>query len=185
MRRGERTTPWTSEEERWLREMGPVLGRRACCSHLRRTSSAVKAKAHRMGVSLRAWKPRCSLTCPECGAARTALGRSGTCRPCELRALVAKADAETAEAMERLPASARAVYQSSEAKLGAPVEPRPAAPRTDGMGAYRQARARDEHAAEVEAWEVRVLTRQMKARRRRLERMLKKIPKSMQLSEDA
>lgn len=46
------------------------------------------------------------------------------------------------------------------------------------MSAYRAAKARDEWLLELEAWEVRRLTRQLKAKRRRLERMREKLPNS-------
>lgn len=174
MRRGIRAWPWTVEEERWLRENAGKVSRRACCLHLRRNSEAVKQKAKLLGVSLRHWDPRCAETCPECGTARTSMGRSGTCRPCELRALIAKADAEKEEAMAALDPDSRAVYQATEAKLGSELPPKPAAPKTDGMSIYEVAKEHDLHAAAMEAWEVKALTRQLKAKRRRLERMREK-----------
>ena len=98
-----------------------------------------------------------------------------TCRPCELRALVARAESETAAAMERLGPADRAVYASTETRLQSAPDPRPAPPRTEGMTPYRAARARDAYREALERWEVRTLTRLLKARRRRLERMIKKI----------
>lgn len=175
MRKGSKCKPWTVAEERWLREMGPVLGRRACCSHLKRSSSSVKLKAHRLGVSLRYWDPRCSTRCPECGSDRAQMGRSGVCRPCEIRALIAKADAETSAIMEQLGPDARTTYRTTELKLGSTLPPRPTAPMVEGLSVYEAAKTRDLHASEVEAWEVRALMRQLKAKRRRLERMRKKL----------
>ena len=163
MRRGERCRPWTASEERRLAEIAGTMPRREVAGALRRSNEAVRQKASRMGLSLRHWEPRCAETCPACGMARTALRASGTCRPCELRALVARAESETA------------VYASTETRLQSAPDPRPAPPRTEGMTPYRAARARDAYAEALERWEVRTLTRLLKARRRRLERMIKKI----------
>ena len=91
------------------------------------------------------------------------------------RQLVARAESETAEAMERLGPADRAVYASTETRLQSAPDPRPAPPRTEGMTPYRAARARDAYDEALERWEVRTLTRLLKARRRRLERMIKKI----------
>ena len=44
------------------------------------------------------------------------------------------------------------------------------------MTPYQAAKARDEWAGAMEAWDVRRLTRVLKAKRRRVERMRKKIP---------
>lgn len=175
MRRGERCRPWTASEERRLAEIAGTMPRREVARALRRSNEAVRQKASRMGVSLRHWEPRCSETCPVCGMARTGLRASGTCRPCELRALVARAESETAEAMERLGPADRAVYASTETRLQSAPDPRPAPPRTEGMTPYRAARARDAYQEALERWEVRTLTRLLNARRRRLERMIKKI----------
>ena len=167
MRRGQPRRDWTVSEERRLAEWAGALPLREICWRLRRSRESVKQKAKRMGLSLRHWEPACSTVCPGCGCARTRLGRGGVCRPCELRALVRRADAETAEAMQLLPPSARAVYEATETKLESSVPDRPQEPAVDGMDRYH---------AESEAWEVRTLTRVLKARRRRLERMREKIP---------
>lgn len=176
MRKGERARPWTVAEERRLRELAGSVPRRQVAWALRRSNEAVRQKAKRMGVSLRHWEPRCSETCPRCGMARRQMGRSGACRPCELRELIAKADADAAEAMARLPQDARATYQRTEARTQSGVPPKPPEPSTDGMSAYRAAKARDEWALAMEQWDVRRLTRVLKAKRRRVERMREKIP---------
>ena len=56
------------------------------------------------------------------------------------------------------------------------VAPKPPEPDTSGMTPYQAAKARDEWAGAMEAWDVRRLTRVLKAKRRRVERMRKKIP---------
>lgn len=176
MRAGERARPWTVAEERRLRELAGSVPRRELAWLLKRSNESVRQKAKRMGVSLRHWEPRCAKTCPRCGMARTAMGRSGVCRPCELRDLIARADADTAEAMAALPQEARATYQRTEARTQSSVPPKPPEPATDGMAAYRAAKARDEWAQSLEAWDTARLTRVLKAKRRRVERMRKKIP---------
>lgn len=176
MRAGERARPWTVAEERRLRELAGSVPRREVAWALRRSNEAVRQKAKRMGVSLRFWRPRCSQTCPRCGMARHSMGRSGACRPCELRDLIARADADTAEAMARLPQDARATYQRTEAHTMSGVPPKPPEPDTEGMTPYRAAKARDEWALAMERWDVDRLTRVLKAKRRRVERMRKKIP---------
>lgn len=176
MRAGERARPWTVAEERRLRDMAGSVPRREIAWRLRRSNEAVRQKAKRMGVSLRCWEARCAQTCPRCGMARTSMGRSGACRPCELRDLIARADADAAEAMARLPQDARATYQRTEAHTQSGVPPKPPEPDVSGMPPYRAAKARDLWAVELEAWDVRRLTRVLKAKRRRVERMRKKIP---------
>lgn len=176
MRRGQPRADWSVREERDLAEMAGRVPVREICWRLKRSREAVKQKAKRMGLSLRCWEPTCAEICPACGMARTELRRGGTCRPCELRALIARADAETAEAMRLLPPRDRATYRSTETKLASGIPPKPAEPDTEGATRYAAAKARDLWGAELEAWEVRTLTRVLKARRRRLERMQKKIP---------
>ena len=176
MRRGERCRPWTASEERRLAELAGTVPRREVARLLRRSNESVRQKASRLGVSLRHWEPRCSETCSACGAARTEIRPSGVCRPCELRALIARADAETARAMELLDPADRAVYAATETRLESARDPRPEQPRTDGLTPYRAARERDAYGERLERWEVKMLTRVLKARRRRLERMAKKIP---------
>lgn len=176
MRRGESLRPWTVAEERRLREMAGRVPRREIAWRLRRSNESVRQKAKRMGLSLRCWEPRCAQTCPRCGMARERMGKSGACRPCELRDLIARADADAAEAMAALPQEARATYQRTEARTQSSVPPKPPEPATDGMAAYRAAKARDEWAQSLEAWDTARLTRVLKAKRRRVERMRKKIP---------
>lgn len=176
MRRGEALRPWTSAEERRLRELAGSVPRREVAWLLKRSNESVRQKAKRMGLSLRCWEPRCASTCPRCGMARTEMGKSGACRPCELRDLIAKADADAADAMARLPQEARATYQRTEARTQSAVPPKPPEPDTEGMTAYRAAKARDEWAQAMEAWDVKRLTRVLKAKRRRVERMREKIP---------
>lgn len=178
MRAGEKLRPWTVAEERRLRELAGRVPRRQIAWELKRGNEAVRQKAKRMGLSLRCWEPRCAQTCPRCGAARSRIRPCGTCRPCELRDLIARADAQTAECMARLPHETRAAYQRTEGRLQSAAPPRPPEPRCEGMSAYMAAKARDGWLLELEAWETRRLTRVLKAKRRRLERMQKKIPKS-------
>lgn len=178
MRAGQRLRPWTSAEERRLREMAGRVPRRRIAWELKRGNEAVRQKAKRMGLSLRCWEPRCAETCPRCGAARSRIRPCGACRPCELRDLIARAEAETADVLAKLPHGARAVYLRTEGRLQSAPPPRPPEPRCEGMSAYRAAKARDEWLLELEAWEVKRLTRQLKAKRRRLERMREKLPNS-------
>ena len=176
MRAGERLRPWTVAEERRLREMAGRVPRREIALALRRSNEGVKQKAKRMGLSLRCWEPACARTCPRCGMARTAVRKSGMCRPCELRELVAKADADAAEAIARLPQADRATYQRTESRTWSAAPPKPPEPDVSGMDAYRAAKARDLWARSMEEWDVKRLTRVLKAKRRRVERMREKIP---------
>lgn len=176
MRRGESLRPWTVAEERRLREMAGRVPRREIAWRLRRSNESVRQKAKRMGLSLRCWEPRCAQTCPRCGMARAVMGKSGACRPCELRDLIARADADASMAMAMLGHADRATYQRTEARTQSGVPPKPPEPDTRGMTAYQAAKARDEWAGAMEAWDVRRLTRVLKAKRRRVERMRKKIP---------
>ena len=178
MRAGSKARPWTTDEERRLREMAGRVPRREIAWRLKRGNEAVRQKAKRMGLSLRCWEPRCAETCPRCGQARSGLRPCGACRPCELRDLIARAEAETAALMARLPHDERATYLRTEGRLQSAAPPRPEEPRLDGMGAYRAAKARDGYLLDLEAWEVKRLTRLLKAKRRRLERMRKKLPEN-------
>lgn len=175
MRRGERCRPWTAAEERRLRELAGSAPLREIALELRRSNEAVRQRASRMGLSLRYWEPRCRATCPGCGMPRTGLMRSGVCRPCELRRLIAGVEAETAATMAELPIAERERYLATETRLGSALPPRPEQPRTEGMGRYRAAKARDRYAMHLAVWEEESLTRVLKARRRRLERMREKL----------
>lgn len=82
--------PWTSSEERYLRQHR-ADGPRLLAHALGRTEGAVKEKASRLGVSLRR-RPGPGDTCPRCGVhevraeARNA-AREGLCPTCYKRLL--------------------------------------------------------------------------------------------------
>lgn len=84
MRAGAKTVPWTTEDERWLKENAGSMSIRGICQHLRRSSSSVKHKAMRLGVSLRYYEAE-MFWCDTCATWRTEIDKSGRCPVCKLR----------------------------------------------------------------------------------------------------
>ena len=174
MRKGARRADWTVADERFLWENAGKVPRRELCRRLKRSGEAVDQKAKRMGLSLRCYVPKCR-PCPKCGKPRSQFGRDGTCRVCGVKALIRRADEDTSRAMAMLPPEHLATYQATEVLLQSTPLPKPKAPSYEGLTAYQEAKARDEHARALEEWEFGTLNRRLKAKRRRVERMRKKI----------
>ncbi len=178
-----RSSRWTAGEVRRLLEGAGREPVGEIARAVGRSPEAVVQKAKRMrrageAASLRRHVPRCSETCASCGSPRTAVDADGLCRPCRVRRLIEKCDADTARAISMLPPEQRAVYARTEATLSSRADPPPRAdPRERSRDPREAARARDERLAAEEERETRNLERVLKARRRRYERICGKIVK--------
>jgi hypothetical protein len=84
MRAGANTIPWTTEEERWLKENAGSIPIRDVCQHLHRSRSSVESKAHRMELSLRHYEAD-MVWCDTCSTWRTEVDADGRCPVCKLR----------------------------------------------------------------------------------------------------
>ena len=170
--------PWTTEEERYLREHAGIDHVREICRKLKRSRRSVEAKASRLRVSLRHCE-RLTVICPKCGEARAKAGgwtsTTGICEVCRKRAAYEDALRRQAEAFEDLDPAYRAVYSATDARTGASkVPPRPCAPDVSGLSPARAQRARELHAIDVEKWELYRLKLLTDAVKKRTQRMREK-----------
>lgn len=169
--------PWTGDEEARLARLAGSVPLDEICEELGRSRASVCCKASEMRLRqpvapLRAASARCPHTCPSCGAMRTSLGRTGLCRPCELRGLIERAEREADAALGAMGPEGRATYLGTASRLSSSMPPRPAMePVPEGAGPSEAARVRDRNAERAERWEVACLTRVLNARRRRAQRM--------------
>lgn len=178
MRKGARRRDWTVAEERFLIENAGKLPKRDVCQMLKRPAESVKQKAkalRRQGVDvcLRHYSPTMD-PCPHCGNLSGTIDRSGMCEPCRRRDQLATIQLRIADLLPLLPPEERATYERTEALLESKSDPLPEPPDTDGMSAYRRARAEEAHARAVEACVSRNLLREVKAAQKRKERIEKK-----------
>ena len=167
---------WTVAEVRWLVEHAGRIPKREICSHLKRGSRAVEAKARRLrqaGVSIQLRHHVTRLqTCPSCGCARATCEETGICEVCRRRAQLGRVQAAIAAELAKLPPDERAVYERTEAEVEGRVhEPPPKLKVDPGAPAHVRDRAVEAHARAVERWEVDRLKRQIKAAQRRKERI--------------
>lgn len=172
-RRGEAQRPWTTEEVRYLAEHAGREPLREICRRLKRSQSSVKARAHRMGVSLRApaW---CLAWCDECATWRTSVSeRTGRCRVCEMRHRTEGREAACAEALAAMTPEQRSLYASTESRRGTrkKADPMPKRPDTRPMGRFEAVRAERAWHAAVEEWELRRAKLPYDAAKTRLRRM--------------
>lgn len=172
-RKGWSQCGWTTTEERYLAHAAgsePLCG---ICRKLKRSRASVKAKAHRMGVSLRV--PVWGMSwCDSCATWRTSLSeRTGRCRVCEMRERIAGREAACAEALAAMTPEQRRVYERTESARGSrkAMPPRPRKPGARAMGRSDAARAEKRWLAEMERWEYLREKRIYDAAKTRLRRM--------------
>lgn len=182
MRRGARRSEWSTADVRYLTENAGLIPRREICLHLRRSTESVKQKAKHLRmqgipVDLRCFRSKLE-PCPKCGNLSATLDRTGFCKPCRQRDQLATIHYRISELLQRLPVSERDTYMNTEAETESARHIKPKPPRTQGMSAYARARAKEQYATDIEAWESANLLRQIKAAQKRKERIEKKV-KSM------
>ena len=175
-RRGEAQRPWTTEEVRYLAEHAGRVPLREICRHLKRPQGAVKMRAKRLGLSLRA--PVWGLVwCDECATWRTSVSeRTGRCRVCEMRHRTEGREAACAEALAAMTPEQRALYASTEARRGTRKRPEKVPPPIipDNATEREAELIRARYAAAVEEWEWRSLKLSYDAAKTRLRRMREK-----------
>ena len=167
---------WTVSEERWLIEHAGRIPKREICEHLKRGSRAVEAKARRLrqaGVSIQLRHHATKLqTCPSCGCARATCSEIGICEVCRRKARLERVQGAIAVELAKLPASARAVYERTEAEIESRVPGNPPQLKIDpDAPVHVRDRAIEAHARAVERWEVDRLKRQIRAAQKRKERI--------------
>ena len=178
MRKGQKTQPWTTAEERYLAEHAGIDPVRQICRELKRSRASVKTKASRLGLSLRTYE-RLTVICPKCGKARAKsgswTGRTGFCEVCRMRDSYEAALRAQAEAYGRLPPGMRPEYDLSQAATGrSRLPPKPPTPKLSGLDRARRERADELHDIEVERWEKQCLKLLTDAAKQRTKRMREK-----------
>lgn len=178
MRKGQKTQPWTTSEERYLAEHAGIDPVRKICRELKRSYSSVTTRASRLGLSLRTFE-RLTVICPKCGKARAKsgswTGRTGFCEVCRMRDSYEAALRAQAEAYAQLPPGMRPEYDISQSATGrSRLPPKPPSPRLSGLGTAHRVRAGELHDIEVEAWEKQCLKLLTDAAKQRTKRMREK-----------
>lgn len=167
--------PWAASERTYLRNAGGVLPLEDLCRALGRSEESVRREAERAGIAL-ACDGTVFVWCDRCATWRTGLnGRTGWCRICTMREQLRGREQACAEALAAMSASARAVYEKTEAERQTkrlPPHPvkRYVPPSADGRRNVEEAR----YLAEMEEWEYRVLKLRYDAAKTRLRRMREK-----------
>lgn len=178
MRKGQKTQPWTTSEERYLAERAGIDSLRQICRELKRSRSSVKTKASRLGLSLRTYE-RLTVICPKCGKARAKsgswTGRTGFCEVCRMRDSYEAALRAQADAYAQLPQGMRPDYDLSQAATGrSRLPPRPPMPKLSDLDRVHRERADELHDIEVERWEKQCLKLLTDATKQRTKRMREK-----------
>ncbi len=178
-RKGAHQREWTTREVAYLAESAGRVPRREICRRLKRSSNSVFQKAKELRsqgvpVSLRCYRPTLE-ACPACGCMRSTLGRQGICEVCRKRRQLEAIHARISELLHRLPFEERETYAETEAEVESVPDPMPEFPKVKGVSRYQACRIKEQHDREMEAWQVRTLTRQVKAAQKRKERIEEKV----------
>lgn len=181
-RKGARQHPLTTADYEYVLEHAGKVPARKIRRELRITKNQLEAarrKLNRQGanITLRCFRSRLSL-CPSCGCMRSTVdNRWGICEPCRRARQLAEIQARTADLLELMPESERALYAETEAETESTADPMPSMPSTRGMSEYQRAKAADEHDRAMERWLATYYRRRVRAAQKRKERIEKKLKK--------
>lgn len=175
MREGARRNDWTTDEIAYLMDTAGRLSRREICKHLKRSKSSVERMAHRLGLSLRCYKPRL-VWCDECATWRTYTNdRTGRCKVCSMSEQLRGRETACAEALSQMSIKDRLIYEESEAKRGTRKLPRrPQKTESCPISMYERKRAEASYLIALEQWEYDCRKLQYDAAKTRLRRMREK-----------
>lgn len=178
-RKGSRQRWWTTSEVAFLVENAGRMPLHDICRRLKRSSEAVYFKAKQLRsqgvpVSLRYYRPRLE-ACPACGCMRSTLGKHGICAVCRRRRQLEAIHARISDLLHRLPFEERETYADTEAEVESVPDPKPTMPKAKGLSRYQMCRVREQHDRDMEAWQLRTLTREVKAAQKRKERIEQKV----------
>lgn len=183
-RKGARQREWTTGEVAYLVESAGRVPRREICRHLKRSAESVYGKAKELRAQGVPVNLRCHVTrleaCPACGCMRSTLGRKGICEVCRRRSQLEAIHARISELLHKLPFEERETYADTEAEVESVPDPMPEFPKVKGLSHYLTCRVKEQHDRDMEAWQVRTLTRQVKAAQKRKERIEQKVRASHQ-----
>ncbi len=169
---------WTTAEVAYLVENAGRIPKREICKYLKRRSESVKQKAKALRaqgipVDLRCYRPKLE-ACPACGCMRSTLGKHGICEVCRKRAQLTAIHSRISRLLHQIPFEERERYAETEAETESANDPMPRSPSLEGLSYYATCKAKEARDRAMEAWQIRNLTRQVKAAQKRKERIQKK-----------
>lgn len=175
-RKGAKQQAWTTAEEQYLRDNAGRMSRREICRQLKRSSRSIETKARRLGVSLRCYSRKLEW-CTECATWRSTVSpRTGRCRVCEKREMLAKSEDRVSEAFQLLSIEQRAIYAAEEAGRGRRRQPRKPIKQPSTAGSlYARSKSQELYMRDIERWEIRCLDLQINANKTRLKRIRNKL----------
>lgn len=174
-RKGARQHEWTTDQIAYLRDTAGRIPRREICRELKRSTSSVELKAHRLGLSLRCYKFQL-VWCVECASWRTYTDeRTGRCKVCTMREQLRGREDACSDALAAMSIEQRLIYEESEAKRATRRLPkRPQKMASCAISMYERRRTEAIYLIDLEKWEHSCLKLQYDAAKTRLRRMREK-----------